>query len=157
MKQAVSDLERRHFSSWRVQFGAPPFPDCPAPHRRWRVQFGAPPFPDCPAPHRKVQENQWVARRRTWVPPLVVDRSGIASRFCPCRHRRSISTLRGAGPTAPPPKAVAKLAGRPPPQGEKGPFPDGNWIEEAGSSCFLLHAQSLWMKSQKKCYLYPRV
>jgi len=23
---------------------------------RWRVQFGAPPFPDCPAPHRKVEE-----------------------------------------------------------------------------------------------------
>ena len=31
---AVSDSERRHFSSWRVQFGASPFPDCPAPHRK---------------------------------------------------------------------------------------------------------------------------
>ncbi len=47
-KQAVSDLERRHFSSWRVQFGAPP-------------------FQDCPAPHRKVLGNRGVARRRTWV------------------------------------------------------------------------------------------
>ena len=26
--------EGRPFSSWRVQFGAPPFPDCPAPHRK---------------------------------------------------------------------------------------------------------------------------
>ncbi len=91
-------MERRHFSPWRVQFGAPSLPDCPAPHRkvartvwrlvtsglpstapkggayslaprhfriaqrrteRWRVQFGAPSFPDCPAPHRKVARTVW--------------------------------------------------------------------------------------------------
>src|SRR5208283_5173590 len=80
----VSNSERRHFSSWRVQFGVPSFPDCPAPHRKVRVQFGVPSFPDCPAPHRKVrvqfgvpsfpdcpaphrkvQGNQGFARRRT--------------------------------------------------------------------------------------------
>ncbi len=141
---AVFDSEGRHFSPWRVQFGAPPSPDCPAPHRkvartvwrpatsglpsaapkggayslvsrhfwiaqrrteRWRVQFGAPPLLDCPAPHRKVQGNRWVVRRRTWVPPRGALRSWVCHRRWQWRSWLAV----------------------PPPRGGKGPFPDGNY------------------------------
>ncbi len=67
---------------------------------RWRVQFGAPPFPDCPAPHRKVQGIVRLRAGVQWVPPLVMDRSGIASWSYLCHCLRPISTLRGAGSTA---------------------------------------------------------
>ena len=50
--------------------------------------------------------NQGLARRRTWVPPRG------ASRSCLCRRRR---------------QWPSRLA-VPPPQGGKGPFPDGNLL-----------------------------
>jgi len=54
-----------------------------------------------------------VPRRRTFVPPLAMDRSGIASRSCLCRRLRQ----RRSRPAARPPG--------------KGPFPDRELVGEA--------------------------
>ncbi|MFZ0928171.1 MAG: hypothetical protein WAN11_06205, partial [Syntrophobacteraceae bacterium] len=118
---------------------------------RWRVQFGAPPFPNCPAPHRKVARTVWCPAISEL--PSAAPKGGaysLAPRHFAIAQRRTercrksmgcaeahLCTASGHGQVRnsveilpmPPPKVVAKLAGGPtvpPPKGGKGPFPDGN-------------------------------
>ncbi|MGO9021180.1 MAG: hypothetical protein ACLQVJ_22805, partial [Syntrophobacteraceae bacterium] len=135
---------------------------------RWRVQFGAPSFPDCPAPHRKVARTVWrlvisglpsaapkggayslaprhfrIAQRRTercrksrvCAEAYMGTASGRGQvrdsvEILPMPPPKVAANLAG-GPTAPPPKAVAKLAGGPTAPRRKRTFltsknPDGN-------------------------------
>ena len=100
----VFDSERRHFSSWRVQFGAPPFPDCPAPHRKvartvWRPSIsglpsaapkGARKSMGCAeaylcTPHKKPRRLTQQGRKRTLSGRKLSSAIDIMS-LCPSRN-----------------------------------------------------------------------